>query len=50
MKIAAYTGSKAREHHSCISSMTRSVIRETVSLETDASYLSLDRSLRFDQA
>lgn len=36
MKIAAYTSSKGRADHSFISSMTLSVIREIVSLLTDA--------------
>jgi hypothetical protein len=36
MKTAAYTASKGLDAHSFISSTTRSVIRLTVSLETDA--------------
>ena len=38
MKIAAYTPSNGRDVHACISSTTRSVIRETVSLEMLAPY------------
>ena len=40
MNTAAYTESKGRAHQVCISSITRSVIRETVSLDTDAPYTS----------
>ena len=36
MKTAAYTRCNGREDQACMSSMTRSVIRETVSLDTDA--------------
>ena len=40
MKISAYTPCNGREHQPCISSTTRSVIRETLSLEIDAPYTS----------
>ena len=40
MKIAAYTACNGREAHTCISSTTRSVIREIVSLEIDTPYTS----------
>jgi hypothetical protein len=40
MNTAAYTGSRGLAHHAVISSMTRSVIRVTVSLETSAPYTS----------
>jgi L-cysteine desulfidase len=40
MKIAAYTGASGRDDQACMSSMTLSVIRETVSLPTDAPYTS----------
>jgi hypothetical protein len=40
MNTAAYTGHRGRDVHACMSSTTRSVIRETVSLDTDAPYTS----------
>ncbi len=36
MKIAAYTRCSGREDHACMSSVTLSVIRLTVSLDTHA--------------
>jgi len=36
MKMAAYTSSRGLVAHACISSMTLSVIRLTVSFDTDA--------------
>ena len=36
MNTAAYTFSSGRAHQACISSITRSVIRDTVSLDTEA--------------
>ena len=47
MKIAAYTACNGREAHTCISSTTRSVIREIVSLEIDTPYTSAKCALRF---
>ena len=40
MNTAAYTPCSGRADHVCMSSTTRSVIRDTVSLPTDAPYTS----------